>query len=221
MTGQNTSSAVMQQRVEPSDSLDFFPTPPWAVRALCEHLDRYGMLNRETVWEPAAGRGDMARPLGEYFKSVTVSDVHDWGAGIPHHDFLMPFLPAWLLDAPDWMITNPPFRLGEQFARRAFEIAETGVALLVRTAFLEGGARHQGLFEPYPPEWILQFTERVPMFKGRLDPKGSSATAYCWIVWVAPFKPRGALVEHRPNFVWLPPCRKRLERAGDYDNNAE
>ena len=34
---QNTSSSVMQQRSEPQDSLDDFPTPPWATRALCEY----------------------------------------------------------------------------------------------------------------------------------------------------------------------------------------
>ncbi len=41
MTGQNRSSAVMQQRSEPHDSLDDFPTPPWATRALCEYIARY------------------------------------------------------------------------------------------------------------------------------------------------------------------------------------
>lgn len=36
MSGQNTSSAVMQQRRVPRAGLDFFPTPPWATRALFE-----------------------------------------------------------------------------------------------------------------------------------------------------------------------------------------
>jgi hypothetical protein len=31
---QNTSTAVMQQRVEAHDSLDFFPTPPWTTSRL-------------------------------------------------------------------------------------------------------------------------------------------------------------------------------------------
>ena len=31
---QNTSTAVMARRAEAPDSLDFFPTPPWATRAL-------------------------------------------------------------------------------------------------------------------------------------------------------------------------------------------
>ena len=35
---QNTSHAVMAQRVEAANSLDNFPTPPWATRALIEHV---------------------------------------------------------------------------------------------------------------------------------------------------------------------------------------
>ena len=57
---------------------------------------------------------------------------------------------------------------------------------------------------------ILQFVERVPMFKGRLDRKGSSATAYCWLVWQA--ASLGGTRLH-----WLAPCRKRLERDSDYE----
>ena len=57
---QNTSTAVMQQRAEPNDSLDFFPTPPWAVRALCKHvlprLIGHGQSLRR-VLEPACGQG--------------------------------------------------------------------------------------------------------------------------------------------------------------------
>ena len=41
---QNRSSAVMAQRKEPPDSLDFFPTPPWATRALCERLASEGIV---------------------------------------------------------------------------------------------------------------------------------------------------------------------------------
>lgn len=38
--GQNRSTAVMQQRLRDDvpDPLDYFPTPPWATRALCEWL---------------------------------------------------------------------------------------------------------------------------------------------------------------------------------------
>lgn len=204
---QNTSSAVMSQRVEPPDSLDFYPTPPWATRALCERLNSWGYAGSESCWEPACGAGDMAKPLAEYFARVEASDCHDYGFG-DLDDFL---LPGPARHDVDWIITNPPFRLAEQFVRRAFEIATGGVAMLVRTAWLEGVGRHERLFEPSPPEWILQFTERVPMFKGRLDPQGSTATAYCWVIWMAQ---RSCVA---PTLAWIPPCRKRLERDGDYD----
>lgn len=64
---QNTSHAVMAQRVEAHDSLDHFPTPPWATRALCEHVIE---LRGRTVWEPACGEGYMAKPLKEYAASM-------------------------------------------------------------------------------------------------------------------------------------------------------
>lgn len=214
---QNTSSAVMAQRREPADSLDFFPTPPWATRALCEFLDhccRDTPLEHAACWEPACGQGDMVRPLREWFLGVHGSDVHDYG--VPEQatvqDFLWPSkVPGVPGRGPDWIITNPPFRLAGLFALHALTRAREGVALLVRTSFLEGGGRYETLFAPHPPAWILQFCERVPMFTGRLDAKGSSATAYCWVVWRAPFDSGAS-----PAFHWLPPCRKRLERPGDY-----
>lgn len=77
--GQNRSTAVMQRRAEPHDSLDDFPTPPWATRALCEFLRRSGEDTANMVArEPAANRGYMVRPLKEYFGRVEASDVHDY-----------------------------------------------------------------------------------------------------------------------------------------------
>lgn len=214
---QNRSTAVMAQRAEPHDSLDFFPTPPWATRALLKHV--LGPDPGESVWEPACGTGDMARPLGEYFGRVYASDVFDYSERFEGQarvtDFLLPWAPPPHFDRhpPDWIITNPPFRLAEQFVLRGLEVARIGVAVLVRSAFLEGGQRWRRLYRDRPPTMIAQFVERVPIFKGRLDPKGSTATAYCWLVW----RPHW---ERRP-FIWIPPCRRALERPGDYPTGAQ
>ena len=212
MSRQNRSSAVMQQRSEPHKSLDDFPTPPWATRALCEWLVAEGHnLRTMDCREPAANRGHMVAPLREYFGYVMASDVHDYGAGFWQRDYL--FGPASHLSRTDWTITNPPFRLAEQFIDRAIERSRVGVAMIVRTAFLESVGRYERLFQRNPPSHVLQFAERVVMHKGRLAPEGSTATAYCWLVW---------LDGHAPDdggtyFEWLPPCRKRLERASDYE----
>jgi hypothetical protein len=213
---QNTSSAVMAQRVEAHDSLDFFPTPPWATRALCEHViiptPRGGRV-APIAWDPAAGDGAMVKPLTEYFSRVEASDVHDYGQEYAVHDFLMPFLPRGIA-SPDWIVVNPPFRLAEQFIWRALAISAVGVAVIVRSVFAEGIGRYERLFNARPPSIIAQFTERVVMHKGRLSQDGSTATAYCWMVW------RVDRVAKETRFAWIPPCRKALERASDYPEAA-
>jgi hypothetical protein len=208
---QNRSSAVMQQRSEPHDSLDDFPTPPWATRALCEWLAQHHTLANQICHEPAANRGHMARPLAEYFRKVKASDVHDYGAGYPVADYL--FGPIYLWPKTDWTVTNPPFRLAEPFIERALDLSTVGCAMLVRSAFLEGVGRFERLFNKRPPTSVLQFSERVVMHKGRLAPEGSTATAYCWLVW-----------EHRATgtgLEWIAPCRKQLEKPGDYAASPE
>jgi hypothetical protein len=224
--GQNTSHAVMAQRVEPHDSLDDFPTPPWATRALIERVlwpcgdgfNPRARMRAMTVWEPACNRGFMARPLAEYFARVVRSDVHDYSAEYAGQERVCDFLfpgsePPMLAARPaDWIVTNPPFRLAAEFALRAFALAPQGVALFVRTAFTEGAERYRTLFRPHPPSFVAQFVERVPLVKGRCDPNASTATAYCWIVWMDGEGGR----ETGTRYLWIPPCRKALERAGDY-----
>lgn len=202
---QNKSSAVMAQRNRADNgSLDFFPTPPWATRALMEHVIK-GSWQGYTCLEPACGEGHMARPLREYFGSVTASDIHDYGYG-DVADFLL----KGHHFSHDWVITNPPFNRAEEFIYSAQKIATVGVAMLVRTAFLESVGRYNRIFRDSPPTTIGIFSERVPMLKGRLDRKASTATSYCWLVW------QKALA-HGSRVTWIPPCRKRLERDEDYD----
>jgi hypothetical protein len=204
---QNTSSAVMQQRSEAHNSLDDFPTPPWATRALCEWIADSGFDTQSmTCREPAANRGHMVNPLREYFGTVIGSDIHDYGAGFPVQDYIFGADPVGVVD---WTITNPPFRLAQQFITQARNTSRVGSAVIVRSAFLEGVGRFRDLFSDAAPTDVLQFSERVVMHKGKLSAKGSTATAYCWLVWR---NRHGAGTQ----LHWIPPCRKKLERAEDY-----
>ncbi|MCA3246948.1 MAG: SAM-dependent methyltransferase [Azospirillum sp.] len=207
---QNRSHAVMAQRHEARDSVDDFPTPPWATRALMEHAVigqgfRRDTLSEMTCWEPACGRGYMAGVLVDYFDSVRVSDIVRYTENDPL-DFLAPSRAK-----VDWIITNPPFRLGLEFALTALERAKVGVAIFARSNWGEGVERYRRLFGVHKPAIVAQFVERVPLVKGRVDQKASTATSYSWFVWH---------VDGRWHFdtrhVWIPPCRKLLEREGDY-----
>ena len=203
---QNTSHAVMSQRIEAADSRDDFPTPPWATRSLIEYvIEHKASLSRLTCLEPACGAGHMVKVLEEYFGKVGRSDAYRYGYG-PVRDFLThPYdMNSW-----DWVITNPPFRLAEEFVLRALEVARIGVAILARTVFLESVGRYQGIFQDQPPTKFAQFSERVPMLRGRLDKNATTATGYAWFVWE-----KGDAGP--PKLMWIPPCRRRLERDGDY-----
>jgi hypothetical protein len=148
----------------------------------------------------------MSVALAPYFREVKSFDVFDYGFG-----GISDFLKAKHLEQSfDWVITNPPFRLGEEFVNRSMKIARYGVAMLTRTVFIESVGRYERLFRPNPPSRVAQFTERVPMVKGRIDKKASTATGYAWLVW------EKEQSSGRTELVWIPACRKALEREGDY-----
>ena len=207
--------AVVSRRTEAAESLDDFPTPPWATRALIHHvlgstelgLHR-GLLRQLTCLEPACGRGHMLRALGEHFRDVMPRDIEDYGCGdllFERRDFLR--------DPPqsgvyDWVITNPPFNQAEEFLFTARSIARAGVALLLRPQFLHGVGRYEHIYRDNPPTAIGVFAERVPMVKGRLDRYAVTMTDYVWLVWQHGIDPVPT--------IFIPPCRKQLERDEDY-----
>jgi hypothetical protein len=201
-------TAVMAQRREPPDALDHFPTPPWATRALFRHvLPSLDIERTKTAWEPACAEGMMAEVIAEIpeIRQVVASDIFDYGYGQAPHDFLHddPLVRA------EWIVTNPPFNLAGEFALRALNFATVGVAMLVRTTWIEGIGRYESIFRDRPPTLYAPFVERVPMVKGRWDPTASTATAYAWACWR-----QGAHGATR--MFWIPPGRRReLTRPDD------
>ena len=158
----------------------------------------------------------MGKVLGEYVSCTFMSDVHDYGCG-EVHDFLTIEASAFgtrrLAGYFDWIITNPPFgKKSVPFVLRALDLAKVGVAMFMRSQWIvEGGhvcKRYPQIFRDNPPTLIAFFVERVPICMGRWDPDGSTATAYCWLVWL-----HGA--RRRPPY-WIPPGqRKKLTKPDD------
>jgi hypothetical protein len=68
-------------------------------------------------------------------------------------------------------------------------------------------------FENTPPTIWAQYEERVPMVKGRLDRRASTATGYVWLVRRKP-------VAASTRLIRVPPCRKKFERDSDYPKNS-
>lgn len=225
---QNISSAVMNQRVEPSTSHDYFGTPAWATRSVVRYLQ---LPRTSIVLDPACGRGHMLRPLAESFDLVMGSDIQDLGFGAVR-DFLQvhegDFGGRDFPEVPDWIFLNPPFRLAADFIRHSLSLASEGVAALVRTNFAETRGRYTSLFRDVRPTYRLQFVDRVVMHKG--DPpdpdiavrvwdekkqrhvwrKPSTATSYEWMVW------QKGTDHGRTEADWLAYPRSELTKPGDY-----
>lgn len=103
-----SSAAVMARRTEGA-GFDDYPTSPWAVRALVEHIAGPGggsEISDLTAWEPACNGGQMAAVLEGSFRSVEQSDVHYCAIGARTVDFLAG--KEQLDPPPNWIIANPP-----------------------------------------------------------------------------------------------------------------
>jgi hypothetical protein len=149
----------------------------------------------------------MFEVMREFCDCVTATDIFDYGCGYAVADFLDTTLSPPTIEA-DWIITNPPFVPAERFALLGLDRARVGVALLLRTQWIETIGRYEAIFRDRPPTIFAPFAERVPLVKGRWDPDASTATAYSWFVWKLGEPPRPPM--------WIPPgCCKGLTKPDD------
>lgn len=194
-------------------SLDYFPTQPWAARAMAELVMRVDPSAR-SAWESACGEGIMARGMADYFDRLVLSDIHDYGVGADVVDFLEPGL-----EPPggpvDWIFTNPPFEHAKAFVTLARQRARRGVAMFVRLGFQETIGRYELFSGPMAATLACPFAERVGIMLGDCKIGGGTAMAYMVVIWITD----PTLAEDYPGETLLRPIqpgtRDRLSRASD------
>ena len=156
---------------------DLYGTPPEATRAL---LQAEKLPHR--LWEPCAGRGAIVDVLRAAGHEVLASDLVDYQQ--PTHfsrrDFLME------RKAPDGceaIVTNPPFKLAEEFVSHALDLCPR-VIMLLRLAFYES-ERRSYILENCGLARIHVFRLRLPMMHrdGWEGKKANSGTAFAWFCW--------------------------------------
>jgi hypothetical protein len=159
---------------------DLYETPGVAVRALLsvETLPQY-------IWEPACGPGNIVNELHFAGHDVFSTDLVDYGcpgqlSGI---DFLMLRSVPEQGEACSAIVTNPPFKLANEFVAHALTLAPK-VVMLLRLAFLES-ERRTPILDNGLLRRIYVFRKRLPMmhraeWAGR---KANSGMAFAWFVW--------------------------------------
>lgn len=170
---------------------DFYPTPPEATRAL---MHRICVPRR--IWEPACGDGAIVSVLrAEFDCTVTATDLVD--RACPDSESAIDFLLEQ--SAPDGVeaiVTNPPFKLANEFVRHALKLVPD-VYMFLRLQFLEGAGRGDLIDTPMLQD-VMPFRERVPRMhrEGYAGPKNHSAIAFAWFHWRRD-RVRGATEMHR------------------------
>lgn len=154
---------------------DLYETPAQATEALL----RVEKLPK-SIWEPACGRGAISEVLEAAGHSVVSTDLVDYGYGVPGCDFLMEWEKPRDIEA---IVTNPPYKLADQFVRKALELVPT-VYMLLRWAYAEGVGRSDIIDGNLSRVWLGR--ERLPMMhrdgrEGKIQ--GQSAMPFAWFVF--------------------------------------
>jgi hypothetical protein len=158
---------------------DLYETPSVAVLALmrAEKLPR-------RIWEPAAGRGAIVKPLQAAGHDVLATDLVDYDCGYPGGvDFLIPGIAESYFDGQEAIVTNPPFKNAAEFVERALTFTPY-VAMLLRLAFLES-ERRRFIIDDAPLARVRVFRKRLPAMHrdGWAGTHSNSGMAFAWFIW--------------------------------------
>ena len=160
---------------------DYYATQPSSVEDLLLKENVYGR-----VLEPCVGGGHIANVLKTVADRVDCTDLIDRGYdGTVVLDFLEQNVPPIY----DWVVTNPPYKLAQDFIEQSLRATKDGghVAMFLKIQFLEGNKRKL-FFEDTPPKTVYVFSKRQnPLRNGEpLDEKGkpwSTTMCFSWFVW--------------------------------------
>jgi hypothetical protein len=169
---------IKKRSLIPREVDDFYRTPYWCTDALCRVEQFDG-----GVWEPACGDGEISEVLRWYGYEVTSSDLISRGYG-----WTADFLAFRNLQIPPQhpnVVTNPPYRLAEDFVHAALAMRSPKVAMFLRLAWLEGGRRKASIFDRTPPSrvWVMSNRPTLWTGSGGSDKTTGGAIPYAWFVW--------------------------------------
>ena len=110
---------------------DFYETPYQAVRCLLDNEKFEG-----EIWECACGKNAIVNEISKDYNNIYYSDLVDRGVNANIEDFLTSNRKT------NNIVTNPPFSLALPFVKKALELSDNKVAMLLRIQFLEGKERY-------------------------------------------------------------------------------
>ena len=163
---------------------DFYETP----YSLTEHLFEREDFDKDlSVCEPACGDGAIVDILNKH-----------WTDRVFSYDQEKDFLKE--KDKYDYIVTNPPFSLAQEFIQQARKVARKKFAFLLPLSYLHGKKRYDEIFtsDIYKLKTVYVFT-RYPMLGDKLRKDGKYKTGmmvYAWYVFESTYT-------GKPTIEWI------------------
>lgn len=179
---------------------DFYQTPYSMTEQI---LERMYLRPQDSILEPASGAGAITKVIKSFYpKNRLISS--DINRQVCNWDFLTHNFEEKF----DWVITNPPYSLADDFIRKAKRVGKK-VLMLLPLNYLQGQRRYQEeIFNTLNSIYI--FT-RMPMLSEEIREDGKYKTgmqAYAWYYW-------NSASNTEPTIYWLDNQRYVL-RKGEY-----
>jgi len=180
----------------------------------------YALFNVEefqptTFLEPCCGQGHISKVIEEMFPNANIesTDLIDRGYGKGDVDFLT----TEYNKKYDYIITNPPYSLAQEFIEKSLSITNKKVAMFLKIQFLEGIGRYN-FFKNTPLKIVHVFSARQDPWRdgSPVNPttgkKWGSTMCFAWFIWEHGYK-------GEPTIKWIhPETCKRKNSEKDSDN---
>jgi len=161
---------------------DYYATDPNAMRIVVPLLKELGISNN--IWECSCGEGHLSKVLVEQGFNVRSTDLINRGFGEVQN---------FLTRTEKWngdILTNPPFKLAEEFVEKSMELLEDGnkAIFFLKVQFLESESRKK-LFEKYNPKFVIVNSKRQQCaMNGDFEHYHVNTICYCWFIFEKGYK---------------------------------
>lgn len=153
---------------------DAYPTPSWCTELICNEI---AWSECGYFLEPCVGDGAISSVVSAHLGGRNRM-FFDWCEISQGRDFL-----TWDFGGRrfDFILTNPPFSIAQEFIERSLSISNC-VIMLLPLGFYGSEGRHEWWTQHEPTaQFILS---KRPMFSKNKDGKwGTDSETYAWLVW--------------------------------------
>lgn len=165
---------------------DSYATPSWCTELI---MDQLVIPEGSSVLEPCVGTDAIWDVLERYFHAADM----DWCEIQKGVDFLNGLHGN---QRYDFLITNPPFSLAQEFIEKSLQIANC-VVMLLPLGFYGSESRHEWWSQHEPTaQFVLS---KRPMFGKNKDGRwGSDSETYAWLLWDATGRQKRGFYHLRP-----------------------